>query len=73
VIVQNAGQVNIASDGGQQVNVQRSKQGKRRAKKGSCDKMKSKRTSKTKPKLIAVKPPEESIRMKSASDAVRVK
>jgi hypothetical protein len=30
VIVQNAGQVNIAADGGQQVDVQKSKQGKKR-------------------------------------------
>jgi hypothetical protein len=69
VIVQNAGQVNIASDGGQQVNVQKSK---RRAKtsNGGRGKESGKRANKTKPKQLASKSAEESIRMKSASDAV---
>src|ERR1044072_5118206 len=47
VIVQNAGQVNIASDGGQQVNVQKGKQSKGRAKKKSSSKTSGKRASKT--------------------------
>ncbi len=67
VIVQNAGQVNIASDGGQQVNVQ-----KRQAKKKSCSKTSGKRTGKTKPKQLAAKSPEESIRMKPIEEPVPV-
>lgn len=73
VIVQNAGQVNIAADGGQQVSVQRSKQSKKPAGKKSCSKTKGRRASKTKPKQLAPKSAEESISMKSASDAVQVK
>jgi len=68
VIVQNAGQVNIAADGGQQVNVQ----SKKRAKTGNDGRGKtgSKRVSKTKPNQLASKSAEESITMESASDAV---
>ena len=66
VIVQNAGQVNIASDGGQQVNVQKNK---RRAKTGRA-KTSGKRGSKSKPKELAAKSAEESIRMESASNVV---
>jgi hypothetical protein len=60
VVIQNAEQVNIAADGGQQVNV---KQGKKRK---SSNKGKP-----NKPKQLGMK--EESIRMKTASDAVQVK
>jgi hypothetical protein len=60
VIVQNAGQVNIASDGGQQVNFQ-----KRRAKSGSGKS--GRRASNSKPKQLAAKSAEESIAMKSVS------
>lgn len=73
-IVQNAGPVNIASDGGQQVNVQKSKQSEGRAKEviGNTERCKpsGKGASKTKPKQLAAKSVEESIRMKSASDVV---
>ena len=71
VIVQNAGQVNIASDGGQQVNVQKSK---RRAKTGKVlqYKAKGKRASKTKPKQLAAKSAEESIRIKPIAESVPV-
>ena len=67
--MQNAGQVNIASDGGQQVNVQKSK---RRAKKESCSKAKGKRAIKTKPKQLAAKSAEESITMKPIEESVPV-
>ena len=63
VIVQNAGQVNIAADGWQQVNVQKSR---RRGK----AKMSGKRASKSRPKQLAAKSAEESIRMETASDVV---
>ena len=59
VIVQNAEQINIASEGGQQVNVQKSK---RRAKTGG-GKTSGKKASKSKPKQLASKSAEESIRM----------
>ena len=68
VTVQNAGQVNIAADGGQQVNVQK---GKRRAKTGR-GKTGSKKAIKTKPKQLAAKLPEESISMKPITDSVPV-
>jgi hypothetical protein len=61
--VQNAGQVNIASDGGQQVNVQKSK---RRAK-ASRGKTSGKRGG---TKQLASKSADESIRMESASNVV---
>ena len=72
VIVQNAGQVNIAADGGQQVNVQKSK---RRAKPQNVGRAKTggKRASKSKPKQLAAKSAEESIRTKSTSKSVQVK
>jgi hypothetical protein len=72
VIVQNAGQVNIASDGGQQVNVQKSKQSKGRAKKRSGSKTNGKRASKAKPKQLAAKSAKESIRMEPITDSVPV-
>jgi hypothetical protein len=64
VIINNEGQVNI---GGQQVNAQ--KKSRRRAKTGK-GKTSSKRTGKTKPKQLASKSAEESIRMKPASESV---
>jgi hypothetical protein len=70
VIVQNAEQINIASEGGQQVNVQKSKQSKGRAKKKPGSKTSGKRASKAKPKQLASKSVEESIRMETASDIV---
>jgi hypothetical protein len=71
VIVQNAEQINIASDGGQQVNVQKSK---RRAKtsNGGRGKTNGKRASKTKTKQLASKSAEESIRLKPTSETVPV-
>jgi hypothetical protein len=74
VIVQNAEQINIASDGGQQVNVQKSKQIKKRTKKGSN--LRRKRSSKTATKLVpnqlAPKSQEESIKMEPAAEAIHV-
>lgn len=69
VIVQNAGQVNIAADGRQQVNVQKSK---RRAKARNSGRAKTggKRASKSKPKQLAPKSAEESIKMKPAPEVV---
>jgi hypothetical protein len=69
VSAQDAGQFNIAADGGQQVNVQKSK---RRAKTGNSGKGKTcgKRASKTKPRQLVSKSSEEIITMKSASDVV---
>ena len=60
VIVQNAEQVNIAADGGQQVNV---KQGKKRKRPN--------KGKQRKPKQLGAK--EKSIRLKVASEAVPVK
>jgi hypothetical protein len=72
VIVQNAEQVNIASDGGQQVSVQRRKPNKGRAKKKTSNaergKTSGKRAGKVKPKQPAAKSPEEGITMKPALD-----
>ena len=65
VIVQNAGQVNIASDGGQQVNVHKSK---RRGKANTS----GKRAGKAKPKQLAAKSAEECIEMKSIEEPVPV-
>jgi hypothetical protein len=72
VIVQNAEQVNIASDGGQQVNVQKSKR-RAKADNAGSGKTSGKRGGKTKPKQLAAKSAEESIRMKAASESVQVK
>lgn len=73
VIVQNAGQVNIAADGGQQVNVQ--KQSKKRKESGGTSKSKqsNKRTTKAKPKQLGEKSQEESIRIKPSSESIPVK
>ena len=68
VIVQNAGQVNIASDGGQQVNVQKSK---RRAKTGSA-KTNGKRVNKTKPKQLSSKSAEECVKINRIEESVSV-
>jgi hypothetical protein len=66
VIVQNAEQVNIAADGGQQVNVKKSKKWK--------NTNKGKRGKRViKPKQLGSKSPEESIGMTPASEAVQVK
>ena len=70
MIVQNAGQGNIAANGGQQVNVHRNKQGKRRAAKEACIKTKGKRASKVKPKQLASSSAEENISMKPVVEAV---
>jgi hypothetical protein len=69
VIVQNAGQVNIAADGGQQVNVQ--KRGKKRTKKGAdaTSRRKRKTATKSEPKQLAAKSPEESIRIETSIES----
>ena len=69
--MQNAGQVNIASDGCQQVNVQKSK---RRAKTRNASSAKTggKRGGKAKPKQLAAKSAEESMRMEPVSESVPV-
>lgn len=69
VTINNPQQVNIAADGGQQVNVQRSK---RRAKTGKAGRGKTSggRASKTKPKQLAAKSAGESIRIEATSDAI---
>ena len=70
VIVQNAEQINIASEGGQQVNVQKSK---RSGKAGNGGRSKSgQRASKTKPKQLVSKSAEESIRMKPIAESIPV-
>lgn len=68
VIVQNAGQVNIAADGGQQVNVQK-KQSKKRAKKAAGTTGKRKAAAKSKLKQLGAKSAEESIRIETASES----
>jgi len=69
VIINNEGQVNIASEVGQQVNVQKSKQAKKKTGRGKTS---GKRAGKMKPKQLATKSPEESIKMEAASDAVLI-
>ncbi len=66
VTINNPQQVNIAADGGQQVNVQKNKQRKKPARKesNSVNRRKhSKRATKPEPKQLAPKSPEESIRI----------
>jgi hypothetical protein len=72
VIVQNAGQVNIAADGGQQVNVQ--KQGKRQAKREppATSSNRRKRATRPKPNQIGVKSPQESIKISPALESLPV-
>lgn len=73
VIVQKAGQVNIAADGGQQVNLQKKKQSKKRKASTRSSKSKqSKRASKSKPKQLSPKLSEESIGIKPASESVQI-
>ena len=76
VIVQNAEQVNIATDGGQQVNLQKNRQSKKRGKGfGSTNKSKqsNKEATKRKQKQLGPKLSEESIRIKPASEPAQVK
>jgi hypothetical protein len=72
ITIANAGQVNIAADGGQQVNVQKSKESKRGPKKrrvtNSRGRARSKAATESEPKQIAAKSTEESTRMESTSD-----
>ena len=72
VTINNPKQVNIAADGGQQVNLQ--KQSKKRKETGSASKSKrsSKRTTKAKPKQLDPKSPGESVRMKPTSESVQL-
>jgi hypothetical protein len=73
VIVQNAGQVNIAADGGQQVNLQKKERsGKRKASTGNCRSKQSNRATRTKPKQLGAKPRGVSVKRKSASEPVQV-
>jgi hypothetical protein len=74
VIVQKAGQVNIAADGGQQVNLQKKGRSKKQTKKaaGTTDRSRRKASIKAKPKQLGAKSPEESIRMEPASEAIPV-
>ena len=75
VIVQNAEQVNIAAEGGQQINLQKKKQSKKAAKKvpRTTSKHKRKTATKPKPKQLSAGSPEESIRMESASESAQIK
>jgi hypothetical protein len=71
VIINNAEQVNLATDGGQQVNVQQKKRGKKSAKKEADSTNKreqSRKAVKPKPKQLAKKSPEEVIEMNSSKD-----
>ena len=74
VIVQNAGQVNIAADGGQQVNLQKKKQSRKRKATTRTNKSEQsrKRATKPEPKQLGQKSPEESIRMDLASETVQL-
>jgi hypothetical protein len=71
VIINNEGQVNIAADGGQQVNLQKGRS-KARAKKASAttSKLNPKPATKAAPKQLAPESAEESIKMESASECV---
>jgi hypothetical protein len=67
VVIQNAEQVNIAADGGQQMNVQQQRKGKSR--KGESGRIRrSQRTAA--PKQIDAK--KESLEMKTVSEAIQV-
>ena len=70
VIVQNAGQVNIAADGGQQVNLQKQGRSKKRGKKASANpnKLKREKASKSKPKQLGQRSPKDSIITNQASE-----
>jgi hypothetical protein len=70
VIVQNAEQVNIAADGGQQVNLQEQKQNKKR--KATTKTKQSKRTSKSEPKQLVAESPGESIRIETVPESIPV-
>lgn len=68
VIVQNAGQVNIAADGGQQVNVSSKKRVKKKP-----DSRKKKAATKTQPRQLASESHQESINVELVSEPTPVK
>jgi hypothetical protein len=68
ILINNPEQVNIAAEGGQQVNVQENKRNRKRGEKaaGSTGRRERKVATKSKPKQLGSKSSEESIRMKPA-------
>jgi hypothetical protein len=72
IMINNPEQVNIAADGGQQVNVQKKERSKRRrASAGTSLRKRSNRTARTKPKQLGAKPQEVSIRTKPGSEFIQ--
>jgi hypothetical protein len=74
VIVQNAEQVNIATDGGQQMNLQQksNKRGKKASDGNDTCKQRGKRATKSKPKQLSAQSIGETINLEPVSDVTLI-